>query len=355
MTNEQKLAELYYKLPLPTAFGPKNRLVAESGLKKDVVDSWLRGQDPYTLYKATRRRFPRNHVHVTNIDELFEADLCDFSSLSKHNDNFKYILVVICAFSKYAWCEALKTKTGLEVSRAFQRIFDKSGRIPVYLRTDKGTEFRAREVQNLFKRLGIQFFVAHNPDIKASLAERFILTLKKLLFRYFEHAKSNRYVDQLDAIVARYNNSFHRSIGMAPREVTEDRVLEVYRNLYKNKALGRSTKRPAFKVGDHVRISKEKGVFDKSYIGGFSKEIFVVRQVIPHTQIVYRLSDLNGESIEGTFYEKELQHVNLPDTFEIDKIIKSKGSGARKQLFVSWKGYPKSFNSWVLAKDVVST
>ena len=60
------------------------------------------------------------------------------------------------------------------------------------------------------------------------------------------------------------------------------------------------------------------------------------------------INDLNGEETIGTFYENELQKTNEKE-FRIEKVIKWKGD----KLFVKWKGYDNSFNSWVDKKDLV--
>ena len=62
----------------------------------------------------------------------------------------------------------------------------------------------------------------------------------------------------------------------------------------------------------------------------------------------YMINDLNGEEIIGTFYEKELQKTNQ-EQFRIEKVIKKKGN----KLYVKWKGYDNSFNSWIDKKDLV--
>ena len=95
------------------------------------------------------------------------------------------------------------------------------------------------------------------------------------------------------------------------------------------------------KVGDHVRISKYKNIFAKRYTPNQSEEVFV----IPWT---YVINDLNGDEIFETFYEKELQKTNQQE-FRIEKVIKKKGD----KLYVKWKGYDNSFNSWIDKKDLV--
>ena len=62
----------------------------------------------------------------------------------------------------------------------------------------------------------------------------------------------------------------------------------------------------------------------------------------------YVISDLNAEKIVGTFYEKELQKANQKE-FRVEKVIKRKG----EKLFVKWKGYDGSFNSWIDEKCII--
>ena len=100
-------------------------------------------------------------------------------------------------------------------------------------------------------------------------------------------------------------------------------------------------KDPKFKVDDHVRISKYKNIFAKRYTPNQSEEVFV----IPWT---YVINDLNGDEIFETFYEKELQKTNQQE-FRIEKVINKKGD----KLYVKWKGYDSSFNSWIDKKDLV--
>ena len=96
-----------------------------------------------------------------------------------------------------------------------------------------------------------------------------------------------------------------------------------------------------FIVGDYLRRSKYKNIFAKGYAPNWSEEIFVIKKVKSIAPWTY-LIDLNGEKIIITFYEKELRKTNQKE-FWIEKIIKKKGN----KLYVKWKGYDNSFNSWI--------
>jgi len=144
---------------------------------------FLSAQDAYTLLRATRVHFPRRRTYAKGINDLFQADLVDLSSLSTYNDGFRYILTCIDVFSKYAWCLPLKTKSGREVTAAFERIL--ADRTCTMVQADKGTEYLNSQFQSLLNRRGIKFYTSENEDIKAAVAVRFNRTIKSKMWRYF--------------------------------------------------------------------------------------------------------------------------------------------------------------------------
>ena len=103
----------------------------------------------------------------------------------------------------------------------------------------------------------------------------------------------------LDNIVNKYNNTIHRTIKMKPIDIKGDSYAEYNENPNK--------KDPKFKVGDHVRISKYKNIFAKGYTPNWSEEIFIISKIKNTVASIYIITDLNGEEITGSFYEKELQ------------------------------------------------
>ena len=148
------------------------------------------------------------------------------------------------------------------------------------------------------------------------------------------------YIDKLEDIVGEYNNTYHRTIKKKPVDVKD--------NTYNDFKKEVNDKDPKFKVGDHVRISKYKNIFAKGYTPNWSEEVFVIKKVKNKVPWTYVVNDLNGEEIIRTFYEKELQKTNQQE-FRIEKVIKRKGD----KLYVKWKGYDNSFNSWIDKKDLV--
>ena len=111
-------------------------------------------------------------------------------------------------------------------------------------------------------------------------------------------------------------------------------------------------KKYKYKVNDSVRISKARRTFKKGYLPNWTEEIFTIAFRENKSRPVYILKDYNNELIEGKFYEEELQHVELPKEFRIEKIIKRKKQRNKNLYFVKWKGYNDSFNSWVSEQDL---
>ena len=174
---------------------------------------------------------------------------------------------------------------------------------------------------------------------KFVVAERFIRTMKNKTSKHMTAISANIYFDALDDIVNKYNNTVHRKIKMKPIDVTSDAYVEYNEDSKK--------KDPKFKNGDHVRTSKHKNIFAKGYAPNWSEKFFIVSKIKNTVPWTYVMSDMNDEEIIGTFYEKELQKTNQ-EKFKIDKIIKRKGD----KLYVKWKVYDSSLNSWIDKKDI---
>ena len=280
----------------------------------------------------------------------WQMDLADMQSMQKFNDGYRYLLVCIDVFSKYAWVIPLKNKTGPSLVEAFKRILA-SGRKPEKVMTDQGTEFFNRHFKALMKEEKVELYNTYN-ETKASIIERLIRTLKTKMWRYFTAKKTMRYIDVLPELVYSYNHSVHRSIKSRPVDVTVENETKIWHTLYDDHDVVKDVKYK-FKIGDQVRISKVKRTFEKVYLPNFTKEIFTISKQVPRDPPVYKLKDYDGEELKGTFYDKELQKViKQDDLYEVEKILKKRGKGNNVQYLVKWLGYPSKFNSWVPASEI---
>jgi len=275
----------------------------------------------YTLHKPRRRRFPTVPVIVGGLDDQWVADLVEVQPLAKYNRGIRYLLTVVDTLSKYAWVQPLKAKTGVALVHAFDKIVKQGRRRPNRLQTDRGKEFYNRTFQRWLEEQGIQHFSTEG-DAKASVVERFNRTLKERLYRYFTAANTLRFDDVLPDLVQGYNGTRHRSIGMAPQDVTWDNEEAVWKRLYGPRLKGK--KKPQFKVGDRVRLNKIHRTFAKGYLPGWTEEVFVVHRVVPGPVPTYKIREWDDTPVDGTFYEADLQKVHVPDQalFRIEKVLK---------------------------------
>ena len=334
-----KLLKQYHEPANPGSYGGVSRFAKSQGISLKKAKSVLEHDLGYTLHKPTRLKFPTLPVKVFTIDEQWTADLIEVINISKQNKGYKYLLTVVDVFSKHAWVEPIKNKTGQAVTTAFEKIL-KQGRTPIQLQTDDGKEFYNKTFQNLLNKYKIHHF-STGGDTKASVVERFNRTLKQRMYRYFTVNNTLNFVPVLQTFVKSYNCSYHRSIQMAPDQVTEANSRQVYANLYKNKKVNK----PTLKVGDRVRLNKKFRLFKKGYLPGWTEEVFVIRDSIPGPVATYKLQEWDGSPLQGTFYKQDLQKVRVSDNdiFRVEKIVKRKGN----KLLVQWKGWPQKYNSWI--------
>ena len=259
---------------------------------------------------------------------------------SKYNDGYTFLLLVIDVFSKYGWVVPLKNKTGETVANALKNIFKE--RKPEKLWTDKGREFYNKDVKGL-----VEIHSTENEE-KSSIVERWIRTMKEKMWKYFTDNNTYTYIDILPELVEDYNNTVHSSTKFTPVEASKKKnELTVWRNLYPDR-LKINDITPKFSVGDEVRISKKKKVFEKGYTR-WTEEIFTITKIQNTNPITYEIADLQGEEIDGTFYEPELQKTEQ-QVFRIEKVIKTE----KGKSLVKWKGYSDKFNSWVDNKNLIN-
>ena len=283
---------------------------------------------------------------VFRIDEQWAADLVEEQNLKTYNKGIRYLLTVVDVFSKYAWVRTLVNKSGVEVEKALKSIF-KEGRRPLRLQTDDGKEFYSKTVNEFLKKQKVHHFSTQG-DAKASVVERFNRTLKERMYRFFTAHNTHDFRQILPAVVKGYNSSPHLSIGMAPNQVNVLNSSKVWDKLY-----GGRWKRPQsvkLKVGDRVRLNKKFRTFKKSYLPGWTEEVFIVDRVRPGPVPTFRITEWDGTEVRGTFYTQDLQKVTVADDdiFRVEKVLRCRGT----KLLVRWKGWPNKYDSWIDKKDL---
>ncbi len=332
------------------------------------------------LHKPARKNFPRRPVQVSGIDDTWAIDLVDMSfnnneKIIKQNQGFRYMITCIDVLSRYAWAVPLKTKDADTVLAAVKHIIRDSGRRPLKLWADEGSEFKGvfrkhfkldkqeekdkadkyscpysdtcgykskvpaptlikhlKSRAHHFSESQIEKLKDHNfkltiaeidrgdkkvesdipiyhtySDFHASPVERFNRTLKTRMWYKFSKHDTKEWISRLDKLLRKYNNTIHSATGMTPAKASQKENEERLLTLQKRKIDKIEYREPKLELGDLVRLSKVKKHFEKGYTQNWSQELFRVVEVNYSRPITYRVEDMEGNLIHGSFYEEELQ------------------------------------------------
>jgi hypothetical protein len=155
------------------------------------------------------------------------------------------------------------------------------------------------------KQNNIELYHVFNEG-KANVIERFNRTLGEMIQKHMTTNQTSKYIDVLQKLLNEYNTRYHTSIKMTPFEASDPKNKDtVLNNLYSS--IKPALSKPKFKVGDRVRITKYKNIFEKGYTAKWTKEIFVIEKVVQTNPLTYKIKDLSEEPILGSFYTEELQ------------------------------------------------
>ena len=118
----------------------------------------------------------------------------------------------------------------MDVLDGFKKMIET--RKPKSVQTDLGKEFLNKYFQAFLEEENIDFFTGHNDDVKCALAERFNSSLQNKLWRYFTFKNTYTWYDVLPQLVHSYNNTYHKSIGGSPAQVTPENSEILFHRLY---------------------------------------------------------------------------------------------------------------------------
>lgn len=222
-------------------------------------------------------------------------------------------------------------------------------RHPIHnLHVDNGKEFYNASMKSMLRERNINMYSTFTTK-KAAIVERFNRTLKSKMWKQFSYRHSYKWIDILQELVDDYNNTKHRTIKIKPNEVNKENERYLLRTIYNSDTIWSQKKRTKFKLGDLVRMSKYKHVFSKGYTPNWTTEIFKINGIQYTKPITYLLIDLDGNEIQGTVYQQELQLAKNSKLYLVEKIIRKKGN----KVYVKWLGFDNSHNSWIDKKDVL--
>lgn len=324
-----------------------------------MIDLWKRKNIPSERIQINTERFAparirfdtsRTVIHGTHD---YQCDLMQISQFSRYTDGYKYVLVLINAYTKYVRLYPLKNKSKESLYHAFRQLVKTipSNRRIRYLQSDKGTEFFNWLMDDFYKKHAIVHYNTHS-FLKASIVERVIRTLRNMINLNMQVTGDKNWVNYLDSVAQTYNNKKHRIIGVTPQEaeisgVTPDiskRIENIGNRLHK-------IPMEKYKVGDIVRISKQKRLFEKeTTTSNWTNEQFKIIKINSKEYPVrYYLVDYLNDPVRGYFTQYEISKVKYPGVYLIDKVIKCE----KNKCLVKYLGFDDSHNTWVDKKEVL--
>ena len=295
----------------PAAFGSVKNLVKASGLPRSKVLAYLQSSSTYTKFRATKRKFARLPVVSLGINHIWSLDVAYMEKLANFNNGNKYLLLAVDTLSRKIWVQPMLNKTAAAAKAAFEKMLNfETMQFPIKLWVDQGKEFRG-EFLKFCNDNDIEVYSTFS-ETKSCMAERYIWTLKTILYKFFEEHRTFKYVHLLPKFASLVNRRYNRAIGMPAANVTAKDVPKLIA-LQFEKSKTRPQK-PQFEVGDRVRIALKNMPFRKGYKQQYTNEVFKVHQVCKPKKTglatTYRLEDIKGEPILGRFYTAELTHFN---------------------------------------------
>ena len=235
----------------------------------------------------------------------------------------------------------LKSKSGKDVAPAFEQFFMNEFE-PLLVYSDGGTEFKNAQVQKLFKERNIRHIIPHS-QLHCALLERFIRTIKTRMERYFHSKGTRRWLNVLSKITIALNNSYTRGIGASPIEASK-RENKVFRSI--------TTERKCrLCIGDLVRISSFRHAFQKGYAQNATDEMFIITKCVPGDPPYYNIKALDGEEINGIFYNEELIPCSNPgNVYFVETVLDKRKVRGRNQVLIKWRGYKDP--TWEIEENV---
>ena len=319
MTERSKkniIKKVYFDLSSPSAFAGVEKVYLEAHKRnskisrKDVIE-YLQTEPTYSIYRPARKKFKRLATIPSGFNSEWQCDLCDFLTLYKNNDGYRYLLVAIDVLSRKINAVPTYSKSPRDMILAFDKLFQKAKVKPHKIYSDRGLEFQSKAMLEYFEANRIQKYAIYSDDIHAGVVERANRTIKERLYRYFNQNKTHRWVDVIDKIVEGINNTPNRTTGVEPNSVNYKNAEQLRRTVYGPNPWEPGKAKPKYDVGDIVRISKHKGKFAKGYHPNYTLENFRIKEVYETKPPHYKVEDLNkpSEEITGKIYEPEILKV----------------------------------------------
>lgn len=290
---EQTLHEIYYSpdsgFLSADKIHRKAKLINPLIKLKDVT-KFINDQYTAQVNKQVLRKKIYNSIYSSGPGQNYQMDIMVYDRYQFHN--YKYILVVVDVYSRYAMAKAMTNRNNPTILQNIKEIFDTMG-VPKSLNCDN--EFDTKEFKKYVQKNNITMYYSQPNEInKNAIVERINRTIAQMLQRWRVGSKRYDWYKVLPNIMNNYNTSYHRTIKATPSDVFNRKELN-----HQKIIILKST----FKVGDQVRTVEVKNVFDKGDKITHSKEVYLIVDKIKHK---FQLADQEGEVLPRLYKDYEL-------------------------------------------------
>ena len=281
-------------------------------LPRSTVDKALQKSETYTKFKQYRKPTSYSPIYVSQLRELWQADLAVFRTpdLLEVNAPYEYLLVVIDCWSRRIWLEPLETKTCSEIVVKFRKILS-SNTHPKRLQSDQGGEFKCAQLNQLLDRNSIFQYFSYSSR-KSAFVERVILSVKTILYKLMDYYKTRNWVNFIPQVLNIYMNRRHSFLKMSPNDAekpeNQEQILRLHQIKY---GKVKRVEKPKYKVGDSVRVAINHDREMRGWKQQFSDEVYKVREILTNLPVVrYVLTDpADGDPVRGNWFQDEITPV----------------------------------------------
>lgn len=370
-TIEQVLKPIYYNPS--TGFQSATKLYervkkTEKGKKFTLaeVDEWVKKQNVQQLFsqpRVTAEKF--SPIMTAGINHEWHLDLVDMRQFKDQGNNgTAWILVVVDILSRYMWGVPMKDKTAASSANAFRKVLKSAENKPFNITTDSGSEFKGAFGTLVDDNVIIHRMVNSGDHRALGKIDAAIKKLKIVIFKWMS-INGPKWAPHLKEFVDNYNTTPHMNLQignemLSPSEITEDNADAIYQSEYKRKKeVEKKKKINLLNVGDKVRVklSVVKSLFPKqrAFKQVWTTETYPIVKVNKVTYTVNVGTEVKPREKRLDFNDVRAAAILDEDTAEIDEILKTRTRKGKKELFVSWKGYDKSHNQWILESELVTS
>jgi transposase InsO family protein len=317
-------------------------------LSIDEIKNFLAKSKSYTIHYEFKPTV-HNPYYIRRLREMIQIDLIEITKISEANNGYRYILVAIDCFSRKVWGRLLMTKTADEVLSSLQSILKETGRIESIC-SDRGSEFTNSKMKTFLSDNGIKLIHPYTST-HAHFVERVQATLQSIIYKHITSKNNLKFYDKFQDFVKTYNRRKHRMTKLSPNEGEKKKnslhIQEIQED-YRGKI--EPTKKVKFKVGDQVRIAIAQGKFSRGYDQKSNEEIYKVVKVSKKLpRVLYFLATLDGEDVEGKFYQTQLTKVLEQDDFLIEEFLDENDT----HYYIKFQGYNEP--EWIPKENITNT